>query len=143
MSMPYATIIKVSAQPAFVGIEAAGALQVLGLDCTAARREVKAAYKRLALSLHPDKQRGATPDQAAAVALRFQEVADAHDVLTNEAQRAAYDRVRDYRVSQLGCTQWPSCSCLTECVCPCCCAQDQLCCLIVSPGADTFVSEFC
>ena len=73
-------------------------LQTLGLDRSASWREVKAAYKRLALTLHPDKQRGATPDQAAAVAQRFQEVAEAHDVLTNETQRAAYDKVRDYMV---------------------------------------------
>ena len=64
-------------------------LQTLGLDRSASWR---------ALTLHPDKQRGATPDQAAAVAQRFQEVAEAHDVLTNETQRAAYDKVRDYMV---------------------------------------------
>ena len=73
-------------------------MQVLGLDRAASWREVKAAYKRLALSLHPDKQRSATPDQAAAVAHKFQEVAEAHDVLTNEDQRAACDKVRDYMV---------------------------------------------
>lgn len=73
--------------------------QVLGLERIATWREVKAAYKRLALSLHPGKQRGATPDQATAIAQQFQQVAEAHDVLTNESQRAAYDRVRDYMVS--------------------------------------------
>ena len=79
-------------------------MQILGLDCAASWREVKTAYKHLALSLHPDKQRSATPDQAAAVAHKFLEVAEAHDVLTNEDQRAAYDKVRDYMV---GC----SCCC--------------------------------
>lgn len=73
-------------------------MQVLGLDHAASWQEVKAAYKRLALHLHPDKQRGVTPDQAAAVAQMFQEVAEARDVLSNEEQRAAYDKVRDYMV---------------------------------------------
>ena len=77
---------------------------MLGLDSTASWREVKAAYKRLALSLHPDKQRGATAEQSAAIALQFQAVAEAHDILTNEAQRAAYDKLRDYMVS---CTWMP------------------------------------
>ena len=62
---------------------------------------MKAAYKRLALSLHPDKQRGATADQAAAVATQFQQVAEAYDVLTHESVRAAYDKVRDYMVRLL------------------------------------------
>jgi len=78
-------------------------VQILGLDRAATWREVKAAYKRLALSLHPDKQRSATPDQAAAVAHKFLEVAEAHDVLTNEEQRAAYDKVRDYMVGRSCC----------------------------------------
>jgi len=78
-------------------------MQSLGLDRAATWREVKAAYKRLALSLHPDKQRSATPDQAAAVAYKFLEVAEAHDVLTNEEQRAAYDKVRDYMVGRSCC----------------------------------------
>lgn len=73
-------------------------LQVLRIERTATWREVKAAFKRLALSLHPDKQRGATPEQAAAVSCQFQQVAEAHDVLTHESVRAAYDRVRDYMV---------------------------------------------
>lgn len=71
---------------------------MLKLERTATWHEVKAAYKRLALSLHPDKQRGATGDQAAAVASQFQEVAEAYDVLTDESVRAAYDKVRDYMV---------------------------------------------
>ena len=73
-------------------------LQILKLGRTATLREVKAAYKRSALSLHPDKQRGATADQAAAVASQFQQVAEAYDVLTHESVRAAYDKVRDYMV---------------------------------------------
>ncbi len=83
------------------GMKSRKNMQVLCLDRAASWREVKAAYKRLALSLHPDKQRGATPDQAAAVAHKFQAVAEAHDVLTHETQRAAYDKVRDYMVSHV------------------------------------------
>lgn len=71
---------------------------MLRLERTATWHEVKAAYKRLALSLHPDKQRGATADQAAALASQFQEVAEAYDVLTDESVRAAYDKVREYMV---------------------------------------------
>lgn len=78
-------------------------MQILGVDHAATWREVKAAYKRLALSLHPDKQRRAAPDQASAVAQKFLEVAEANDVLTNEEQRAAYDKIRDYMVGRSCC----------------------------------------
>ena len=83
-------------------------LQVLGVERTAARREVKAAYKQLALSLHPDKQRDVTQEHAATLVQHFQAVAEAYDVLANECQRAAYDRVRDYMVS----LRSVHCSCL-------------------------------
>lgn len=102
-------------------------LQVLKLQRTATWREVKAAYKRLALSLHPDKQRGATADQAAAVASQFQQVAEAYDVLTHDVVRDAYDKVRDYMVrlaqireclamSQLCLMQLQSDSAVAECL---------------------------
>ena len=42
--------------------------RALGVDKCASAAEVKKAFKRLAILLHPDKQRGATPEQAEAAA---------------------------------------------------------------------------
>lgn len=76
-------------------------------------RQVRKAYKQLAVQLHPDKLRVAascppsdTADDAAAAAAaaaadradalrsQFQEVVEAHDVLCDEERRASYDRLR-------------------------------------------------
>ena len=40
----------------------------------------------------------------AAIADRFKEVVEAFDVLSDEAQRAVYDKIRDYRVGAHGAT---------------------------------------
>ncbi|KAK9817877.1 hypothetical protein WJX72_003540 [[Myrmecia] bisecta] len=70
--------------------------KVLGLAMGASAAQLKAAYKQRALLLHPDKQRGATLDEAAAVSRMFRDVVEAYDVLADEEQRSAYDHVRTY-----------------------------------------------
>lgn len=61
--------------------------ELLGVSRDASADEMKRAYRRLARQLHPD----ANPDDAEAEA-KFKEVSHAYSVLSDEEQRARYDR---------------------------------------------------
>ena len=67
---------------------------VLNVDRLASTAEIRKAYKRLALTCHPDKVRGAEQDALEALAVQFKAMVEAYDVLSDEASRASYDRVR-------------------------------------------------
>lgn len=58
---------------------------ILGVSPGAAPEVIKAAYRRKANQYHPDKN----PSQDAA--LRFREVQEAYEVLSDETRRKAYD----------------------------------------------------
>nr|UXX34627.1 C2H2 protein [Cenchrus americanus] len=66
--------------------------EVLGLPRDCSPTDIKLAFRRLALSLHPDKQ-GPGADVAAATAA-FQELQHAHSVLSDPQERAYYDSHR-------------------------------------------------
>lgn len=61
--------------------------QILGIAASATAPDVKRAYKRLAVELHPDKHGGSTLYEE-----RFKAVAVAYGVLGDAARRAAYDQ---------------------------------------------------
>ncbi|MDR3374988.1 MAG: molecular chaperone DnaJ [Ancalomicrobiaceae bacterium] len=61
--------------------------EVLGVGKTADEKELKGAFRKLAMQLHPDKNPG---DKAAEAA--FKEINEAYDVLKDGQKRAAYDR---------------------------------------------------
>jgi molecular chaperone DnaJ len=61
--------------------------EVLGVGRSASPREIKSAYRRLAVKLHPDKNPG---DKAAEEA--FKEAAEAYSVLGDPEKRALYDQ---------------------------------------------------
>ncbi len=61
--------------------------EVLGIGREAGAEDIKAAYRKLALKNHPDKNPG---DKAAEE--RFKEAAEAYEVLSEADKRAAYDR---------------------------------------------------
>lgn len=61
--------------------------EILGCDRNASADDLKKAYRKLAMQLHPDRN----PDDPTA-ADKFKEVNEAYDVLKDEQKRAAYDR---------------------------------------------------
>ena len=72
-----------------------GYYRSLGLQATAGTDEVKLAFRRLALTMHPDKvpaDAGAAARQKAEVA--FRTVQQAYEVLRDPEARAAYDQGR-------------------------------------------------
>ncbi|KAM0890775.1 hypothetical protein ACQ4PT_026858 [Festuca glaucescens] len=66
--------------------------EILGLSRDCSPSEIKLAFRRLALTLHPDKQPPGS-DVAAATAA-FQELQHAHSVLSDPQERAHYDSHR-------------------------------------------------
>ncbi|MHA2102595.1 MAG: DnaJ domain-containing protein [Candidatus Hodarchaeales archaeon] len=65
--------------------------EILGIKKTADEKEIKTAYRKLALKYHPDmmKKRGYDPKRAEE---KFKEVNEAYAILSDKEKRAAYDR---------------------------------------------------
>tara|TARA_R110002110_G_scaffold245617_5_gene462079 strand:- start:23417 stop:24541 length:1125 start_codon:yes stop_codon:yes gene_type:complete len=61
--------------------------EVLGVEKAADEKEIKKAYRRVAMKYHPDRN----PDDPDADE-KFKEATEAYDVLMNSEKRAAYDR---------------------------------------------------
>ena len=61
--------------------------EVLGVSRSATPEEIKAAYRKLALKYHPDRN----PDNKEAEE-KFKEAAEAYEVLSDEKKRKAYDQ---------------------------------------------------
>jgi molecular chaperone DnaJ len=60
--------------------------EVLGVSKSASDAEVKAAYRKLALQWHPDRNKAANANE------KFKEINEAYAVLSNKEKRAQYDQ---------------------------------------------------
>ena len=69
--------------------------EILGVSKTAEEREIKKAYKRLAMKYHPDRNQGDKEAEA-----KFKEIKEAYEVLTDSQKRAAYDSMVMLRLSK-------------------------------------------
>jgi molecular chaperone DnaJ len=61
--------------------------EVLGVERSATEVELKAAYRKLALKYHPDRNQGSKDAEE-----KFKEAAEAYAVLSDSQKRAAFDR---------------------------------------------------
>lgn len=60
--------------------------EILGIERTATKEEIKKAYRKLARKYHPDVNKEADAEE------KFKEVKEAYEVLSNEQKRAQYDQ---------------------------------------------------
>src|SRR3954471_23038923 len=60
---------------------------VLGVERGASDDDIKKAYRKLAMTYHPDRNNGAKEAEE-----KFKEITEAYDVLRDPQKRAAYDR---------------------------------------------------
>ncbi|EOA5629873.1 molecular chaperone DnaJ [Providencia rettgeri] len=61
--------------------------EVLGLERNASDKDIKRAYKHLAMKHHPDRNQGDKESEG-----KFKEIKEAYEVLSDEQKRAAYDQ---------------------------------------------------
>ncbi|MFQ5883946.1 MAG: molecular chaperone DnaJ [Thermoplasmata archaeon] len=61
---------------------------VLGVDRSASKKEIKRAYRKLAKKYHPDMNK----DNSKVAEERFKEISEAYEVLADEQKRLAYDQ---------------------------------------------------
>ncbi len=62
--------------------------EVLGVGRNASEQEIKSAYRRLALQVHPDRN----PDNKEAAEEKFKEITEAYSALADPEKRAIYNR---------------------------------------------------
>lgn len=65
--------------------------KVLGLSRNASRDNIKEAFRRLAVELHPDKHSRSSKAIRDSATLRFKQVSEAYQVLSDHRRRADYD----------------------------------------------------
>merc|ERR1712232_51087 len=71
--------------------------EVLGVERSADAPTVKKAYRKLSLQWHPDKN----PDKKEEATAKFQQIATAYEVLSDEDVRNAYDYFLDHPEEQM------------------------------------------
>lgn len=65
--------------------------EVLDVSKNATDDEIKRSFRKLSLKWHPDRQSGKTESEKAEALKKFQEIAEAYEVLSDKQKRANYD----------------------------------------------------
>ncbi|CAK9052018.1 DnaJ protein homolog 1 (DROJ1) [Durusdinium trenchii] len=68
--------------------------KLLEVDDFASVKDIKGAYKKLALQYHPDKNRDKKPDKLREMQDEFEKIQEAYEILSDRATRRQYDRAR-------------------------------------------------
>lgn len=69
--------------------------KILGVARDANAKEIKKAYRKMALEWHPDKHGDKDEAERESVQKRFHDIAEAYEILSDEETRARYDRGED------------------------------------------------
>jgi len=70
--------------------------KILGVSKTANQKDIKRAYRSLALKHHPDKN----PDNFEESSTKFKDITEAYDILSDEDKKGKYDRGEDLEERQ-------------------------------------------
>ena len=71
--------------------------KILGVDKSTSKKDIKRAYRKLAMKFHPDKN----PDNPEA-ADKFKEIGDAYETLADDDKRATYNKHGEEGVKKMG-----------------------------------------
>lgn len=74
--------------------------EILGIPKNASQKDIKKAYKKMAIKYHPDKAKQSGLDPKVSEE-KFKEIGEAYTILSDEEKRAAYDRY-GHRAFQTG-----------------------------------------
>ncbi len=66
--------------------------EILGVPKTASDEDIKKAYRKLAISLHPDRFATASESEKKQAEVKFKEINHAYEVLSDKQKRANYDQ---------------------------------------------------
>jgi len=67
--------------------------EVLGVAQDVSEKEIKKAFRKLAMGCHPDRLIGKSKEEIETAEVVFKEANEAHDVLKDEKRRAIYDKL--------------------------------------------------
>lgn len=65
--------------------------RVLGLNKSATKSEIKDAFRKLAIKFHPDKHTASSKSVKDSATLKFKQLSEAYDVLSDDRKRADYN----------------------------------------------------
>ncbi|GAB2230182.1 hypothetical protein Droror1_Dr00014440 [Drosera rotundifolia] len=65
--------------------------KILGVSPTATKDQIKEAFRRLALEFHPDRHSRSSKSALEDATIKFKQVSEAYEVLSDDRKRAAYN----------------------------------------------------
>ena len=69
--------------------------EILGVDSSSGKDEIKKRYRELAKKYHPDRMVNAGEKEKAEAEKRFREINDAYTILSDDEKRNEYDKMAE------------------------------------------------